>query len=94
MLNLQAGRDLGLEPNKVLKMECNSQLGYFFRVTRKVSIIDDNSSCLLQILIILRKMYNITFHKIWIAAELKSWSPFDVFPSLVNCHAYLFVYRK
>ena len=35
---LQAGRDLGLEPNKVLKMECNSQLGYFFRVTRKVGV--------------------------------------------------------
>ena len=29
-------KDLGIEANKVLKMECNSQLGYFYRVTRKV----------------------------------------------------------
>ena len=33
---LQVARDLGVEPNKVLKLESNSQLGYFFRVTRKV----------------------------------------------------------
>ena len=45
MLILQAGRDLGLEPNKVLKLESNSQLGYFFRVTRKVSMFDDSSFC-------------------------------------------------
>ena len=35
---LQVARDLGVEPNKVLKLESNSQLGYFFRVTRKVII--------------------------------------------------------
>ena len=36
--SLQVARDLGVEPNKVLKLESNSQLGYFFRVTRKVSM--------------------------------------------------------
>lgn len=35
--SLQVARDLGIEPNKVLKLESNAQLGYFFRVTRKVS---------------------------------------------------------
>ena len=33
---LQAARDLSLEANKVLKLESNSQLGYFFRISRKV----------------------------------------------------------
>ena len=32
----KAAKDLGLEANKVLKLENNSQLGYFFRLTRKV----------------------------------------------------------
>jgi len=31
-------RDLEIEPNKVLKLVIDSELGYFFRVTRKVGI--------------------------------------------------------
>ncbi|XP_065837498.1 DNA mismatch repair protein Msh2-like [Oscarella lobularis] len=30
-----AARELGLEANKSIKLECNSQLGYFLRVTKK-----------------------------------------------------------
>ena len=35
-LNFQVARDLGIEANKVLKLESSTQLGYYFRVTRKV----------------------------------------------------------
>ena len=33
----KVARDLNLEPSKSLKLETNSQHGYFFRVTLKVS---------------------------------------------------------
>ena len=38
---LQAAKNLHLEANKVLKLENNSQLGYFFRLTRKVGFINN-----------------------------------------------------
>ena len=39
-LNLQVARDLGIEANKVLKLESSTQLGYYFRVTRKVGLME------------------------------------------------------
>lgn len=32
----RVGKDLNLEPEKTLKLETSNQLGYFFRITRKV----------------------------------------------------------
>lgn len=38
MILIKVAKDLGFEPNKSLKLESNSQNGYFFRITSKVRL--------------------------------------------------------
>ena len=40
---MQTASDLGLEAHKTVKLESNTQLGYFLRVTKKVSLIATGS---------------------------------------------------